>query len=42
MVIQAAIQAGCDRLYSEDMNAGQRFDSVVIVNPFKTTRQSSG
>ena len=42
MVVQAAIQAGCDRLYSEDMNAGQRFESVVIVNPFKTTRQSSG
>jgi predicted nucleic acid-binding protein len=42
MVIQAAIQTGCDRLYSEDMNAGQRFDSIMIVNPFKTTRQSSG
>jgi predicted nucleic acid-binding protein len=41
MVIQAAIQAGCDRLYSEDMHAGQRFDSVVIVNPFKAARQSS-
>lgn len=42
MVVQAAIQAGCDRLYSEDLNAGQRFDSVVVVNPFKTTRRSSG
>jgi predicted nucleic acid-binding protein len=37
MVVQAAIQAGCDRLYSEDLNAGQRFDSVTVVNPFKTT-----
>jgi predicted nucleic acid-binding protein len=38
MVVQAAIQAGCDRLYSEDLNAGQRFDSVIVVNPFKTAR----
>ena len=35
MVVQAAIEGGCDKLYSEDMNAGQRFGSVVIVNPFK-------
>ena len=35
MVVQAAIDAGCDKLYSEDMNAGQRFGSLVIVNPFK-------
>lgn len=36
MVVQAAIEAGCDRLYSEDLNAGQRFDSVLVVNPFKS------
>jgi predicted nucleic acid-binding protein len=35
MVVQAAIEAGCDKLYSEDMNAGQRFRPLVIVNPFK-------
>lgn len=35
LVIQAAIQAGCDVLYSEDLNAGQRFATVTIVNPFK-------
>jgi predicted nucleic acid-binding protein len=35
MVVQAAIVAGCDKLYSEDLNAGQRFGSLVIVNPFK-------
>lgn len=34
LVVQAAIDAGCDRLYSEDLNAGQRFGSVVVVNPF--------
>jgi len=32
--VQAAITAGCDRLYSEDLNAGQRFGDLVIVNPF--------
>ncbi|MEX0805101.1 MAG: hypothetical protein WD688_17535 [Candidatus Binatia bacterium] len=35
MIVQAAIEAGCDQLYSEDLNAGQRFGSLVIVNPFK-------
>jgi predicted nucleic acid-binding protein len=34
-VVQAAIDAGCDTLYSEDLNAGQRFGSLAIVNPFK-------
>jgi predicted nucleic acid-binding protein len=35
MVVQAAIEAGCDQLYSEDLNAGQRFGSLLVVNPFK-------
>jgi predicted nucleic acid-binding protein len=35
MVVQAALEAGCERLYSEDMSNGQRFGSLVIVNPFK-------
>ena len=34
MVVQAAIEGGCDRLHSEDLNAGQRFGSVLVVNPF--------
>ena len=37
MVVQAAINGGCDKLYTEDLNAGQRFGSVVVVNPFKKT-----
>jgi predicted nucleic acid-binding protein len=37
LIVQAAIQSGCDRLYSEDMNAGQRFGPVTVVNPFKQT-----
>jgi predicted nucleic acid-binding protein len=35
MVVQAALESGCDRLYTEDLNNGQRFGSLVVVNPFK-------
>lgn len=34
LVVQAALETGCDRLYSEDLNAGQKFGSLVVVNPF--------
>jgi predicted nucleic acid-binding protein len=34
LVVQAALDAGCDRLYSEDFNAGQKFGPLVVVNPF--------
>ncbi len=35
MIVQAAIESGCDRLYSEDMNDGQRHGSVTVTNPFR-------
>jgi predicted nucleic acid-binding protein len=35
MVVQAALEAGCDVLYSEDLSAGQRFGALVVVNPFQ-------
>ena len=41
MVVQAAIEAGCDKLNSEDLNDGQRFGSLVIVNPFRHQRSPS-
>ena len=34
LIIQAAHEAGCERLYSEDLQNGRRFQSLVIVNPF--------
>jgi predicted nucleic acid-binding protein len=35
MIIAAALQAGCERLYSEDMQHRQMIDkSLQIVNPF--------
>jgi predicted nucleic acid-binding protein len=33
-IIGAARRAGCARLYSEDLNAGQDFDGVAVVDPF--------
>ena len=34
LIVQAAIDSGCDKLYTEDLNANQRIGSVTIVNPF--------
>ena len=34
LVVQAALEAGCTVLYSEDMQAGMRFGDLEIVNPF--------
>ncbi len=33
-IIAAAELAGCDVLYTEDMNHGQRVGQVTIINPF--------
>jgi predicted nucleic acid-binding protein len=34
LVVQAALDAGCATLYSEDMQAGRRFGELEVVNPF--------
>jgi predicted nucleic acid-binding protein len=34
VMVQAALSASATTLYSEDMQHGQRFDSLTIVNPF--------
>jgi predicted nucleic acid-binding protein len=34
MIIEAARSAGCDRVLTEDLQAGQDFDGVKIENPF--------
>jgi predicted nucleic acid-binding protein len=34
LVVEAASAGGCARLYTEDLNPGQRFGSVEIFNPF--------
>jgi predicted nucleic acid-binding protein len=34
LIVAAALEAGCDILYSEDMQHGRKFGSLTIVNPF--------
>lgn len=34
LIIAAAIEAGCSRLLTEDMQHGQRIEGLVIENPF--------
>jgi predicted nucleic acid-binding protein len=33
-IIAAAKEMGCTTVYSEDLNAGQTYDGVTVVNPF--------
>jgi predicted nucleic acid-binding protein len=33
-IVAAAAELGCHTLYSEDLNAGQDYDGVTVVNPF--------
>ncbi len=34
LIVQAALDGGCDCLYSEDFQAGRRFGALEVVNPF--------
>lgn len=34
LILAAAIEAGCDTLFSEDFSHGRRFGDLTIVNPF--------
>lgn len=34
LIVAAAIEAGCDTLYSEDMQHGRAIGGVTIINPF--------
>ena len=38
LVHVSAIQAGCDTLYSEDLQHGQVINTIKIQNPFATMR----
>ncbi|MQA00826.1 MAG: PIN domain-containing protein [Dehalococcoidia bacterium] len=35
LIVAAALEAGCDRLYSEDLQHGQRIEGLTIENPFR-------
>jgi predicted nucleic acid-binding protein len=34
LIVAAALEAGCDTLFSEDMQHGRKFGSLTVVNPF--------
>ncbi len=36
MIVAGAVESGCARLYSEDLQHGQRIQSLTIENPFRT------
>ena len=38
LIVAAALEAGCDTLYTEDMQHGRKFGGLVIVNPFIESR----
>jgi predicted nucleic acid-binding protein len=35
MIVQSALQLECNLMWSEDLNPGQVYDSVKLVNPFQ-------
>jgi len=39
MIVAAAERAGCARIWSEDLNAGQKYFGVAVENPFKVIRR---
>lgn len=34
LILAAAIEAGCALVYSEDLNPGQNYDGIEVINPF--------
>ncbi|HSC68897.1 MAG TPA: PIN domain-containing protein [Cellvibrio sp.] len=34
LIIAAALESGCNLLFSEDMQHGQKFETLVMTNPF--------
>jgi len=34
LIVAAALEAGCDTLLTEDLQAGQRIEGLTVVNPF--------
>jgi predicted nucleic acid-binding protein len=38
LIIAAAERGGCARIWSEDLNAGQKYFGVSVVNPFRGSK----
>lgn len=41
LIVAAAMEAGCTRLYSEDLQHGQQIQRLTILNPFATPTRAS-
>ena len=39
LIVAAAIESGCDTLFTEDLQHGRKFGGLTIVNPFQEKRQ---
>jgi len=37
LILAAAREMGCEVLYSEDLNAGQSYNGITVINPFLGT-----
>jgi len=35
MIVAAAERAGCERIWSEDLNPGQKYFGIAVANPFQ-------
>jgi predicted nucleic acid-binding protein len=35
MIVAAAERVGCERIWSEDLNAGQKYFGIAVENPFR-------
>jgi predicted nucleic acid-binding protein len=35
LIVSAAQSAGCERLLTEDLQDGQRFDDLIVISPFR-------
>ena len=40
LIVEAASRAGCERLYSEDLDHGRRYGDMIVSNPFHTAESS--
>ena len=40
LIVEAAVRAGCERLYSEDLDHGRRYGSMTVSNPFGSAKSS--
>lgn len=41
LIVSAAIQGGCDRVISEDLQHGRKIRGVKILDPFRTTDRTA-